>query len=388
MKVGDGVKNWLNLPWFPPQATQILLGLVKSSALRLFARVNTDGTVTINGLETELTAINDKNTEQDTEITAIKQQLAGMSGTIIYIGTIGYYTEQLKDMPEAERYAALAERAMEIRGQLMDGYTLEDLGMEDEPNRFNYWQYQPDGTWFDLGERGDVSQATDDSLGVVMGSSAQYRIHINADGTMSVNGLQEKFDAVDDDLAENKAASEETARELDDFKQEQEKENEHLVRKEIFNDTNGALVADISLGVTEVEEGEPPDISVEVGGAPDIFIEKTLKNVDNGENCKIKAHITSNDDTILMQLSKLDDENYGLDLSAAPEMEAANEAKQAADAAGSAANAAQQAAAAAQQTANAAAAAVVGETSRAQGVEGTLAAAVADCISSVGMTWV
>jgi ribosomal protein L17 len=39
-------------------------------------------------------------------------------------------------------------------------------------------------------------------------------------------------------------------------------------------------------------------------------------------------------------------------------------------------------------TANAAAAAVVEEAARAQGAEGTLAAAVADCISSVGMTWV
>jgi hypothetical protein len=225
MKIGDGATHWNSLPFFPPQATEAVLGLIKSSTTHLFARVNADGTVTVNGLEVELTAIYDKNAEQDGELAAVNQKLQGMSVTIIYIGEIGEYTSGLTAMSAADRDSALTARAVEIRGQVMDGYTLQDLGMADEPGRFHYWQHQPDGTWFDLGERGEVSQATDTDLGIVMGSGAEYRVHIELDGTMSVNGLSAKLAALDAKDGEQEAAIAAVGGALDAFKTEQGRVN-------------------------------------------------------------------------------------------------------------------------------------------------------------------
>lgn len=225
MKVGDGLSGWNSRPFLVPQATETLLGLLKSSTTRLYGHINANGLLSINGLEAELETINSKDLSQDDEISAIKQQLAGMSGTIIYIGSFDKYTSELKGMSAADRHALLTDRAVELRGQVIDGYTLQDLGQIDEAGRFHYWQYQPDGTWFDLGERGEVSQATDTDLGIVMGSAAQYKIHIEPDGTMSVNGLAAKLEELDDKDGELGADIEALEERLETFETSQAEVN-------------------------------------------------------------------------------------------------------------------------------------------------------------------
>jgi hypothetical protein len=354
MKIGDGVTSWNSLPFLVPQATELLLGLIKSSTTHLYGYVNANGSLSINGLETDLTAINGKNSEQDTEIAAIKQQLAGMSGTVIYIGGIDKYTGELTGMDAADRNALLTARAVALRGQVMDGYTLQDLGVAGEMGRFHYWQYQPDGTWFDLGERGEVSQATDTDLGIVMGSGAEYKIHIEPDGTMSVNGLSAKLSALDDkdnELAENIAevgwaleafeaaqaqTNEAVAGEIEDIKENaetlktdlqtfqtaQEENNaeqdegiteaaaaaatallaaQSRIAKAIFDDTHAALVADMALGPKE-------------GALANIL--KTLKNVDNGQKLDMNVAVKSESGSLESFFSQIDANNYELNLEA------------------------------------------------------------------------
>ncbi|MDR2803478.1 MAG: hypothetical protein LBB22_04215 [Treponema sp.] len=348
MKIGDGVTSWNNLQFLVPQATEILLGLIKSSTTHLYGHINANGTLFINGLETDLTSIQDKNLEQDSEISAIKQQLAGMSGTIIYIGGIDKYTSKLTAMSAADRNALLTARAVEIRGQVMDGYTLQDLGMVDEPGRFHYWQYQPDGTWFDLGERGEVSQATDSDLGIVMGSGEQYKVHIEPNGTMTVNGLAVKLSALDDkdeylendiaavaanlstfqtiqgevnsavdgEIKDIKEAAETLTGDFEEFKAAQEENNteqqeaisaadanaETRVSKAIFEPTHGALVADMAV--------LPHDGTL-------AKITKTLVNADDGGLFDMDVDITSDGGSIGATFSQTSDNTYKLNLDTA-----------------------------------------------------------------------
>jgi hypothetical protein len=44
-----------------------------------------------------------------------------------------------------------------------------------------------------MGERGEIVIASDTAPGIVQGSSASFRIHILPDGTMEVNGLENRF---------------------------------------------------------------------------------------------------------------------------------------------------------------------------------------------------
>jgi hypothetical protein len=365
MKIADGVNRWTLLPFFPPLASQTEPGLIKSASARLFVKINQNGTAEINGLAAELDDINATDAAQDAQILDIQTQLAGMKGTIIYIGVVEKYTGELKAMDDETRNALLTARALDIRGRVMDGYTLQDLGMADEPGRFNYWQYQDDGAWFDLGERGDVSQATDEDFGIVIGSGAVYKIHIEADGAMSVNGLQSKLNELDDadgaqdaqietvnanladfetrqaetnaeftdDIARIESAAQTQTDNFNQFKTEQTENNEEQetaietaqasantaqaaaataqaaaawasqasVKKAIFADTNGALVADAAI--------EPGDgVLANIG--------KTLKNAETGENFKINVQLTSEGETLASEFTEIDEHNYRLNLEA------------------------------------------------------------------------
>jgi hypothetical protein len=203
VKYGNGVTPWRNLK-FSPDIGSGTPGVVKSSDTHFLGKINANGTFTITGIEADISAIQARDTTQDgrlsvhdTALATINQTIEGLEGAMIYIGVVSQYTNALAAMTPAARNALLTARAVYLRGQVKAGYTLQDLGVQNEPGRFNYWQYQKDGTWFDLGERGDVSQATDDTLGIVMGSTASYKIHIEIDGSMSVNDLVNKLNALD-----------------------------------------------------------------------------------------------------------------------------------------------------------------------------------------------
>jgi hypothetical protein len=375
-KVGDGITPWRGLPFSPRTAALNARGAVAGSAVLFFGKINPDGTFTLNGIAEAVDRIDTTAALHGEQITAIQTQLAGMSGTIIYIGTIDKYTDELEAMDDAARDALLTARAIEIRGQVMDGYTLQDLGLESEPGRFNYWQYQDDGTWFNLGERGEVSQATDSDLGIVLGSGTQYKIHIEPDGTMSVNGLAAELQALesaDEELAGDiqetdgrlsefeaaqaetnnetaqaiadiNAAAEELSGDFGAFKTAQLENNgaqaegisaaqgaanaaagvaaaaldtaQGRIAKGIFADANGALVADMA-------------ITPETGSLANIS--KTLKNVDNGENFTLNVHLTSADGTISSDFSQQDERNYTLNLEASKPQAAAEAAQETAN---------------------------------------------------------
>jgi streptogramin lyase len=185
-KVGDGVTRWRSLPFSPRTASLNAPGLVAGSNAQFFGVINPDGTFTLNGIAEAVTRIDSKDASQDSTLSThaesianLETTVAGMSGTIIYIGTIEKFTDELNDMTASARNALLTARAIELRGHTQDGYTLEDKGAEDEPGRFNYWQYQSDGTWFDLGERGEVSIATNTDYGIVKGSVLYLKINLN-----------------------------------------------------------------------------------------------------------------------------------------------------------------------------------------------------------------
>jgi hypothetical protein len=430
-KVGDGITPWRSLSFSPKTAALNAHGVVTGSNDLFFGKINADGTFTLNGIAEAVDRIDTTAAQHTGQIEAIQTQLAGMSGTIIYIGIIGKYTDELDAMGDTARNALLTARAIEIRGQVMEGYTLQDLGMESEIGRFSYWQCQSDGTWFNLGERGEVSQATDSDLGIVMGSGAQYKIHIETDGTMGVNGLTaelQRLAAADEELAAN---IEDVGTSLSEFERAQEQTNgetaqqiadeterarvaesglsqqiadeaeraqgaesglqtavnseaqtragadgtlqdnidflaqstdadisaeeearkeadiavveaarvmaEARIAKNVFADTNGALVADMAIAP---ETGSLANIS------------KTLKNVSNGENFTINVHVKSEGGTIDSAFSQQDEQNYTLNLEASKPQAAAEAAQAAADDALANAANAQHAADTAQDTAD------------------------------------
>jgi hypothetical protein len=201
-KVGDGTTPWRGLPFSPRTAATGMLGAVAGSSAVLFGKINADGTFTLNGIEQIIQDIGAKDTAQDAalathgeSIAELKTKVDGMSGAIIYIGNVDEFTDDLKAMDESDRDALLTARAVEIRGQVLDGYTLEDKG--GDTGGSNDWQYQSDGTWFDMGPRGDVSIATNSDFGIVKGSPADLGVGVLSDGTMQVNGLVEKLAATD-----------------------------------------------------------------------------------------------------------------------------------------------------------------------------------------------
>jgi hypothetical protein len=105
---------------------------------------------------------------------------------------------------------------------------------------------------------------------------------------------------------------------------------EDRIAKDIFDDTNGALVADMAIAP---ETGSLANIS------------KTLKNVDSGENFTINIHVKSDDGTIDFELTQQDEQNYTLNLGASKPQAAAEAAQATADdALANAASAAQDAA--------------------------------------------
>jgi hypothetical protein len=119
----------------------------------------------------------------EASLSSISQSIDGLSGAMILIGQIEEYTADITS-------AKLTARATAIKGDVKPGYTLQDLGDPTEANRFNYWQYQSDGSWYDMGERGDVSVATPENLGVVKSAAGDWKVAVAASGVMSVNVVE------------------------------------------------------------------------------------------------------------------------------------------------------------------------------------------------------
>lgn len=111
---------------------------------------------------------NQQTQENTTAIEALK-------GAIIYIGEINLNTENVTQQ-------ALTDRAAELGyPTLQRGYTLVDLDN-------NQWTYN--GTqWINMGNN-NVSTATNETLGVVKGSTDNLKVSVDLVGEMSVNGLE------------------------------------------------------------------------------------------------------------------------------------------------------------------------------------------------------
>jgi hypothetical protein len=112
--------------------------------------------------------------EADAELQA---QIDTLLGAIIFIGRI--------NMPNsAITQSALTAKAQELgRYPLVKGYCLIDNDSDD-------WVWDGESEWIDVGYY-QVAQATNNSLGVVKGSSENLKIGVDGSGEMSVNGLQE-----------------------------------------------------------------------------------------------------------------------------------------------------------------------------------------------------
>jgi len=112
--------------------------------------------------------------EADAELQA---QIDTLFGAIIFIGKI--------NLPNtAVTQSALTARAHELgRYPLVKGYCLIDNDSDD-------WVWDGESEWIDVGYY-QVAQATNNSLGVVKGSSENLKIGVDGSGEMSVNGLQE-----------------------------------------------------------------------------------------------------------------------------------------------------------------------------------------------------
>lgn len=121
---------------------------------------------------------NDFTNEYIEKIQDLQTTVAGLMGAIVIIGTIPY------SKPTQQQ---LTDQATVLKGEVRLGYALVD------PDK-NEWYF--DGTeWDNLGPIG-VATATDTSLGIVMGSTEQYKISIDSAGTMTVNGLADEIQAI------------------------------------------------------------------------------------------------------------------------------------------------------------------------------------------------
>jgi hypothetical protein len=109
----------------------------------------------------------------------LQQQIDAFAGALIYIGTI--------DLPTSDvTQDALNQKANELgKEPILKGYVLVD-------NNSNDWWY--DGTeWINIGYY-DIAQATNNSLGVVKGSTANMKVSVDGLGEMSINNLQSALD--------------------------------------------------------------------------------------------------------------------------------------------------------------------------------------------------
>lgn len=111
-------------------------------------------------------------------------QIQALLGAVVYLGNIANTTAELE---AASGQTLLTNKANEIIAEqsrpipLQKGDTLVDSNNND-------WWY--DGNlWINIGYTA-VSTATNTALGVVKGSTENFKISIDVDGVMSVNGIQ------------------------------------------------------------------------------------------------------------------------------------------------------------------------------------------------------
>lgn len=152
----------------------IYQALISATEANIIAPVNLVHTFTLSDnnftdfYKNLIETTNQQTQENTTAIEALK-------GAIIYIGEINLNTENVTQQSLTDRAAELGYDVLQA------GYTLIDLDS-------NQWTYN--GTeWINIGNN-NVSTATNDTIGVVKGSTESLKVSVDIGGEMSVNSLE------------------------------------------------------------------------------------------------------------------------------------------------------------------------------------------------------
>ena len=113
----------------------------------------------------------------------LQNQIDALYGAVIYIGHIDMSTNDIKNSPDAQDI--LTARAAELDFSILrHGFALID------DDNGEWWYNGEKQEWLFLGQF-EIAKATNDTLGIVKGSTDNLMGSINADGEIGINGLQD-----------------------------------------------------------------------------------------------------------------------------------------------------------------------------------------------------